>query len=219
MVEGPNFYFGRGRAGTIDVLRQLDRRRPASRSTSSSRWWSTVRSSPARAMRKLIAEGDVRQARGLLTQPYRIRGMVVHGAGRGAKLGFGTANLDAIDTLAARPPACTPVVAFVGRSPLGRRRSTSARIRRSARTHLKVEVHLVGWDGSPLYGQPLEVDFLDELARHAAVRRRRTTLVAQLQDDVRASPASIPRLRTGRSSWRAADVLTADSNGTVAAVR
>ena len=25
--------------------------------------------------------------------------MVVHGAGRGAKLGFGTANLDAIDTL------------------------------------------------------------------------------------------------------------------------
>ena len=39
----------------------------------------------------------------LLTQPYRVRGMVRHGAGRGAKLGFPTANVDAIDTLLAGP--------------------------------------------------------------------------------------------------------------------
>ena len=35
----------------------------------------------------------------MLTRPYRIRGMVTHGAARGAKLGFPTANLSAIDTL------------------------------------------------------------------------------------------------------------------------
>ena len=49
--------------------------------------------------RKLLREGRVEDARRMLTEPYRIRGMVVHGAGRGMKVGFGTANLDAIDTL------------------------------------------------------------------------------------------------------------------------
>ena len=50
-------------------------------------------------VRRLLSEGHVDAARAMLTEPYRIRGMVVHGAGQGAKLGFGTANLDAIDTL------------------------------------------------------------------------------------------------------------------------
>ncbi len=84
IVEGPNFYFGRGRAGTIEVLRrlagsagiQLDVVEPlveGGQIVSSSR------------VRKLIAEGDLDQARRLLTEPYRIRGMVVHGAGRARK--------------------------------------------------------------------------------------------------------------------------------------
>ena len=35
-------------------------------------------------VRRMIAAGEVRQAARLLTHPYRIRGMVSHGAGRGA---------------------------------------------------------------------------------------------------------------------------------------
>ena len=50
-------------------------------------------------VRTLIQQGDVRAAGELLTQPYRMRGMVTHGAGRGAKIGFPTANVAAIDTL------------------------------------------------------------------------------------------------------------------------
>ena len=44
-----------------------------------------------------------RQRTGSLSQPYRIRGMVTHGAGRGAKIGFPTANLAGIDTLLPAP--------------------------------------------------------------------------------------------------------------------
>src|SRR5262249_36326724 len=88
IVEGPNFYFGRGRAGMIDVLRSLateagmplDIVEPVSVAgelVSSSR------------IRQLLAAGDVDSARAMLTEPYRIRGMVVHGAGRGLKLGVG----------------------------------------------------------------------------------------------------------------------------------
>ena len=46
-----------------------------------------------------IAAGNVEEAAKLLGVPYRIRGMVTHGAGRGAKIGFPTANLAAIETL------------------------------------------------------------------------------------------------------------------------
>ena len=51
---------------------------------------------------------------------------------------------------------------------------------------MKVEVHLVGWDGSPLYGQPLEVDFLAPLRpvkRFSGVDE----LKQQLHDDVLAA--------------------------------
>ncbi|MCA9269805.1 MAG: bifunctional riboflavin kinase/FAD synthetase, partial [Planctomycetales bacterium] len=100
MIEGPNFCFGHGRAGDIHTLRRLcdassvalEIAEPlcsgdADEFVSSSR------------IRKRIAAGDVDQAAQWLTEPYRLRGMVTHGARRGATIGFPTANLDAIDTI------------------------------------------------------------------------------------------------------------------------
>lgn len=183
MVEGPNFYFGRGRCGTIDVLRQLTDDAGISLDVveplvSGGDYVSSSR------IRKLVAEGDVDQARALLTQPYRIRGMVVHGAGRGAKLGFGTANLDAIDTLLPGPGV------YAGRGIVGNRRFAAAINIGPNPTFgdgaLKVEVHLAGWDGSPLYGQVVEVDFLKRLRdvrRFSGVEE----LTAQLKNDVDAA--------------------------------
>lgn len=183
MVEGPNFYFGRGRAGTIDVLRTLTARAGIRLDVVEPLvvGGDYVSSS---CIRRLVAEGDVAQARELLTQPYRIRGLVVHGAGRGAKLGFGTANLDAIDTLLPGPGV------YAGRGITGNRRFPAAINIGPNPTFgegvMKVEVHLVGWDGSPLYGQVLEVDFLRRLRtiqRFASVEE----LLAQLKNDVDAA--------------------------------
>ena len=183
MVEGPNFYFGRGRTGTIDVLRRLtaeagidldvvDPLVEDGQIVSSSR------------VRRLIAEGRVRDARRLLTQPYRIRGMVVHGAKRGAKVGFGTANLNAIETLL---PA---VGVYAGRG------FVNNGIRPAAinvggnptfgQEELKVEAHLLDWDGSPLYGQPVEIDFLDRL-RDVKKFAGMDQLKRQLEEDVAAT--------------------------------
>ncbi len=61
------------------------RRRPGSWSKSSSRSSLPAKSSPVRASRRLVADGQVGEARQLLTEPYRVRGMVVHGAGPGRK--------------------------------------------------------------------------------------------------------------------------------------
>jgi len=48
-------------------------------------------------IRKLIVEGDVEQARILLTRPHRLDGIVVHGEKRGREIGYPTANLGDIE--------------------------------------------------------------------------------------------------------------------------
>ncbi len=159
LVEGPNFYFGRDRTGTIDVLRgycagagmTLDVVEPVvidGVCVSSSR------------VRQLIADGELEAACRLLTRPYRIRGMVAHGAGRGGKIGFPTANLGAIDTLLPAPGVYAGAAHVSGQAwPAAINVGPNPTFGEAA---LKVEVHLIGVT-LDLYGQPLEVDFLARL--------------------------------------------------------
>jgi riboflavin kinase/FMN adenylyltransferase len=112
-------------------------------------------------VRKLIEAGQVENAAHLLTRPYRLRGMVTHGASRGHRIGFPTANVDAIDTLV---PA---VGVYAGVVQLPEQKSCPAAINIGPNPTFgehdnKVEVHLIGWHGA-LYGEPLEVDFLARL--------------------------------------------------------
>jgi riboflavin kinase/FMN adenylyltransferase len=159
MVEGPNFYFGRGRAGNIESLRALCGRAGRALEVVEPLEEDGEYVSSSR-VRKLIAEGNVRQAAALLTQPYRIRGMVTHGASRGAKIGFPTANVSAIDTLL---PA---LGVYAGRAIVGQRARPAAINLGPNPTFgeqgVKVEVHVLDFQGS-LYGEPIEVDFLARL--------------------------------------------------------
>lgn len=159
MVEGPNFYFGHDRAGDVHLLNELCHAAgiplevvqpllEGDQIVSSSR------------VRDAIRAGDVQAARHMLTRPYRIRGMVTHGAGRGAEIGFPTANVDAIDTLLPAHGVYAGV-AYVN----GGRWTAAINIGPNPTfgEHAeKVEVHLIDFVGS-LYNQPLEVDFLSKL--------------------------------------------------------
>jgi riboflavin kinase/FMN adenylyltransferase len=86
--------------------------------------------------------------------------MVTHGAGRGAKIGFPTANLAGVDTLLPEQGV------YAGRAWVGTKAWPSAiNLGPSPTfgdTSSRVEVHLIGYS-EPLYGQPLEVDFLVRL--------------------------------------------------------
>lgn len=179
MVEGPNFYFGHNREGTIERLGQMTERagmtldivRPVELDGQ------LVSSS---LIRRLIGEGEVAAAATMLTQPYRIRGMVTHGAGRGSHIGFPTANLEAIDTLL---PA---VGVYAGRVPLaGKFASAAINIGPNptfGEHAFKVEVHLIDREES-LYGEPLEVEFLSKL-RDVRAFASKEELIAQLREDV-----------------------------------
>ncbi|WP_428306029.1 bifunctional riboflavin kinase/FAD synthetase [Lacipirellula sp.] len=179
MVEGPNFYFGHNREGTIERLGQmteqagmtLDIVRPVKLDGQ------LVSSS---LIRRLIGAGEVAAAATMLTEPYRIRGMVTHGAGRGSHIGFPTANLEAIDTLL---PA---VGVYAGRVPLGGKLVGAAinigpNPTFGEHAH-KVEVHLIDREES-LYGEPLEVEFLSKL-RDVRAFGSKDELIAQLREDV-----------------------------------
>lgn len=179
LVEGPNFRFGHERTGTIETLRRqaadvdmaLEVVEPLEldgEMVSSSR------------VRKLISEGQVAEAARLLTEPYRVRGLVTHGAGRGAQLGFPTANVAAIDTLVPGPGV------YAGRALVGNRWWPAAANIGPSPTFgeysAKFEVHLIGFDDT-LYGETLEVELLDRI-RDIHSFAGADALKAQLQQDI-----------------------------------
>ncbi len=98
MVEGANFRFGHDRQGTVETLRQLAAETGTAVEVVEPVLTGGEPISSSR-VRRLVAEGDVAAARSMLTRPYRLRGIVSRGAGRGAQLGFPTANLEAITTV------------------------------------------------------------------------------------------------------------------------
>ena len=159
LVEGPNFFFGHNREGTIDRLRELAAAAHISLDVVPPVVVEGAIVSSSR-VRELIRSGYVERAAKLLSAPYRIRGMVTHGAGRGTKIGFPTANLGAVDTLLPAQgvyagnawvgDASWPAAINLGPSPT------------FGDSSIRVEVYLIGLD-EPLYGQPLEVDFLARL--------------------------------------------------------
>jgi riboflavin kinase/FMN adenylyltransferase len=179
MVEGPNFFFGHHRSGNVEVLARFcgDADMPFEVAEPVAVDGQIVSSS---RIRSSILAGNVDEARWMLGRPYRIRGAVVRGAGRGAGLGYPTANVGQIDTLlpgegiyAARARAAGdwhPAAVSLGPNPT------------FGEGGLKVEAHLIGFDGM-IYQQPIEVDFLSrlrEIKRFASAEE----LVAQMNHDV-----------------------------------
>ncbi|MGA2798975.1 MAG: bifunctional riboflavin kinase/FAD synthetase [Thermoguttaceae bacterium] len=182
MVEGPNFFFGRNRAGTLEVLKgfcaesgvRLEVAEPLEVDGQ------VVSSSKIRA---IIIQGRMSQARQMLGRPYRIRGLVVRGAGRGAKLGFPTANITKIDTL------LPPDGIYAGRAWVDRSAYTAAISLGSNptfnETALKVEAFLLDFQGD-LYDRTLQIDFfthLRETTRFDSIR----ALTDQMAIDVAAA--------------------------------
>jgi riboflavin kinase/FMN adenylyltransferase len=95
VVVGEDFHFGHGRKGNVALLSELGavhgfdvvglrlESAPSGGVVSSTR------------IRRALAAGDVREATRLLGRHHQVRGVVVHGEGRGStQLGFPTANID-----------------------------------------------------------------------------------------------------------------------------
>ena len=180
LVEGFNFGFGRGRKGTIEVLRELCTKKNVKLTLLSPHEALGAPVSSSRVRADLLA-GAVDVVRELLGRPYRITGVVGTGQKRGATLGYPTANLHEVATLlpgngvyAVR--ALQEGKAWAAAANLGPNPTFGEDAR-------KVEVHLLGFAGS-LYGQCLSLDFFKKI-RDTKPFASAEELIGQIQKDIR----------------------------------
>jgi len=161
VVEGPDFRFGAGRVGDIEMLSELGRRfgfdveavPPVSAALCN------LEQVPVRSsrIRRLVTRGRVQDAARLLGRSWRMEGTVVRGDQRGRTIGCPTANFGPADVLlpadgvyagtATCPDGTFPAAISVGTKPTF---ADAPRV---------FETHLIGWDGGGVeYGWPLQVD-------------------------------------------------------------
>ncbi len=159
IVEGPNFHFGHDRLGDAALLQQLCALTDIRCRIVESHDVDGFMISSSR-IRELLCSRAMAAAVDLLGHPYRLTGIVRRGAGRGATLGFPTANLAEIATLlpahgvyagfTAIDGAKYPTAVSIGPNPtFGEHRE-------------KIECHIVGYSGD-LYGAELDVDLIAEV--------------------------------------------------------
>ncbi len=181
---GRNFRFGHRGEGTAKMLadagraRGVEVRAPGLVTSPDGKPISSTR------VRRLIAQGDVEDAQGLLGRPHCLDGVVVHGDGRGAGLGIPTANI-ALAGRSALPGrgvyagqmlvrgAVWPAAVNVGFAPTFRDAHD-----------LRVEAFLIGYGGDDLYDEPVHVAFLRRLRGEQRFASSEA-LVTQVKLDIR----------------------------------
>ncbi|MEP7205449.1 MAG: bifunctional riboflavin kinase/FAD synthetase [Casimicrobiaceae bacterium] len=158
LLVGPDFRFGKGRAGDVASLRAAARTfsvealRPVT--VGGERVSST-------AVRAALARGDMTRATALLGRPYRMAGRVAHGAKLGRSLGFPTANLPL-----RRAPPLSGIFAVqvhgLGGTPRLGVASLGVRPTVEAQGVPLLEVYVFDFHDA-IYGRRLAVDFLHKL--------------------------------------------------------
>ncbi len=188
---GHDWSFGKGRAGNLELLRQLGQqnRFDAIGITSVLSGDEAVSSTRVRTS---IAGGDIAGAASMLGRPYSVLGIVRHGKKLGAKLGFPTANLSLFNEQL--PPHGVYAVrihwkdrVFDGVANLGVRPTLDLP---SSQTLL--EVHLLDTE-QDLYDEVLEVEFVSFLRPEIRFPDL-DSLKKQIQLDVHQARQSLARI-------------------------
>jgi len=160
LVIGPDFALGKDRQGDIDALRRLGQEMGFSVTvvppmTIDGQVVSST------AVRKALAEGDMKQAQKLLGRPFSLQGRVVAGDKRGMDLGFPTANLD-VEPGQALPAggiyACQAHIdgqTYSAMTNIGNRPTFGG-------GQQIIEVYLIDYNGD-LYGHELAIDIIGRL--------------------------------------------------------
>jgi riboflavin kinase / FMN adenylyltransferase len=175
VVAGEDFRFGRRRRGDLGLLTSLG---------FEARSVETVPGVSSTEIRRLLREGDVRAAAGLLGRPAEVEGTVVSGDARGGTLGFPTANLAVPAELA------VPAFGIYAGAALGMRAAVSI----GTNPHYggrerRVEAFLLDFEGD-LYGRRLVVELWARLREERSFASEEE-LVAAIAADVDATRRAV----------------------------
>jgi riboflavin kinase/FMN adenylyltransferase len=184
LIEGADFHFGRGRAGTIERLREWTLGSGVElhivgsvEATLVDMHIVPVSSS---IIRWLVGNGRMRDAITCLGRPYTLTGAVVEGFRRGREMGMPTANLrineQVIPMEGVYAGRCqVDQIFYPAAISVGRPLTFEA-------AEFQIEAHLIGFSGD-LYGQILHLEFLDWV-RDQQKYANADALKAQMDRDV-----------------------------------
>lgn len=159
VVVGYDFSFGRGGAGTLEILKEEGKMRGfVVEVVEASRVDGMVVSSSK--IRNLIEAGEIAKANRLLGRPYSLHGPVVKGHGRGKKLGFPTANVDSSAEIIPADGVYAGEVVLNGKAlPAMVNVGTNPTFEDLART---IEACILDFDRD-IYGEEVEIRFLERI--------------------------------------------------------
>ena len=180
---GSNFHFGRGGVGDFELLRSEGTRHGFDVARVPVVFFDSRPISSTR-IRENIGRGTVERASQMLGRHYTIRGLVVHGRGRGASLGFSTANLSTDNELIPNQGVYVTRAEVDGKqypsvTNIGDRPTFGERER-------VIEAHLLDYPGPELYGRTMRVSFCSHL-REERKFDSAGALTAQIRRDVTAA--------------------------------
>jgi riboflavin kinase/FMN adenylyltransferase len=181
VVTGEDFTFGKGRAGNIDVLRDLGAKLGLSAQAVAPVLDEHGEVISSSRIRDALMAGDCATATRLLSRPFAIEGEVIHGDKRGRTIGFPTANMELGPYL--RP--AYGIYAVRVRLPDGQVKGGAANLGiRPTFDPPKELLETYAFDfAGDLYGQTIEVVLVERL-RGEEKFDSLDALVAQMDDDV-----------------------------------
>lgn len=180
IIVGHDFALGRERSGSLEVLSGLAQKMKFQLLKMAPVFFDEKIISSS-LIRQIIRRGDVVSANKMLGRPYYLAGEVVHGDGRGGKLGFPTANLELTSEVV---PA---LGVYITRAIFGQRTYPSVtnvghRPTFYGEQKLSVETHVL--TGSPdLYNQNLRLELLTGLRSELKFQSTHE-LISQITQDV-----------------------------------
>ncbi|MFQ5455553.1 MAG: bifunctional riboflavin kinase/FAD synthetase [Nitrospirota bacterium] len=185
IIIGKGYTFGKDKKGTVGLLREIGRElhfqvediKPVTIER-------TVVSSSR--IRRLLAEGEIKDAARLLGRRYSIEGIIIKGTKKGRKLGFPTANISPPSFLSIPKNGVYAVtseidkekvdgVAYIGTQPTFGQRERN------------IEVHIINNNfnyNEDLYKKRLKVTFIEKL-RDEMVFKDKESLIRHINIDIK----------------------------------
>jgi len=161
LVVGPDTTVGKGREGTVDVLRELGEEMGFSVTVVSQKKTGGEPVSST-AIRNALAEGDMRRVTRLLGRPFSLHGPVTTGVHRGTGLGFPTANIKVSTRQALPPDGVYATWAYLGGEKHQSMTNIGKRPTFGADSERTVEVFILDYTGD-IYGKDLRVELMERL--------------------------------------------------------
>ena len=181
IIVGVNHYFGKGREGTPSFLKTFGQRNNIEIVIIQPILYKKSKISSTR-IRKYLIEGRIKDANYELGTKFSIKGEVVHGAGRGQKLSFQTANINPIDKKQLLPKKGVYLIygRIVGLNAFG---MCNLGVRPTfGEKNLVMEIHFFHQQIPNLYGKIVRVEFLERIRDEKKFPTSKD-LVKQLKND------------------------------------